>query len=106
MCFSSTMATGIKYFWPKSLSGANADDDYLRTVLKYGDTTNALAQVRAAAARALSTASRAPVARIGGFLPHPQPSISLPSFPGSLLLHAVPAGSVGKHATHASARRV
>ena len=49
MCFSSTMATGIKYLWPKSLSGANADDDYLRTVLKFGDTTNALAHVRAAA---------------------------------------------------------
>lgn len=49
MCFSSTMAMGIKYLWPQSLLGSNADDDYLRTVLKYGDTTNAAAQVRAAA---------------------------------------------------------
>jgi hypothetical protein len=49
MCFSSSMAMGIKYLWPKSLSGSNADDDYLRTVLKYGDTTNPTAQVRAAA---------------------------------------------------------
>jgi Mannosyl-glycoprotein endo-beta-N-acetylglucosaminidase/Peptidase_C39 like family len=48
MCFSSTMAMGIKYLWPQALSGSNADDDYLRTVLKYGDTTNSAAQVRAA----------------------------------------------------------
>jgi hypothetical protein len=43
------MAMGIKYLWPNALSGVNADDDYLRTVLKYGDTTSASAQVRAAA---------------------------------------------------------
>lgn len=49
MCFSSTMAMGIKYLWPNSLLGSNADDDYLRTVLKYGDTTNPTAQIRAAA---------------------------------------------------------
>ena len=49
MCFSSTMAMGIKYLWPQALSGSNADDDYLRTVLKYGDTTSSAAQVRAAA---------------------------------------------------------
>lgn len=49
MCFSSTMAMGIKYLWPQALSGSNADDDYLRTVLKYGDTTNSAAQIRAAA---------------------------------------------------------
>jgi hypothetical protein len=49
MCFSSTMAMGIKYLQPQSLLGSNADDDYLRTVLKYGDTTNPDAQVRAAA---------------------------------------------------------
>lgn len=49
MCFSSTMAMGIKYLWPESLLGSNADDDYLRTVFKYGDTTSAAAQMRAAA---------------------------------------------------------
>jgi hypothetical protein len=49
MCFASSMAMGIKYLWPQSLLGSNADDDYLRTVLKYGDTTNASAQIRAAA---------------------------------------------------------
>lgn len=43
------MAMGIKYLWPDSLKGANADDDYLKTVLKYGDTTTAPAQIRAAA---------------------------------------------------------
>lgn len=48
MCFSSSMAMGIKYLWPQAFSGSNADDDYLRTVLKYGDTTNPTAQVRAA----------------------------------------------------------
>jgi hypothetical protein len=48
MCFSSTMAMAIKYLWPQALLGSNADDDYLRTVLKYGDTTNPAAQVRAA----------------------------------------------------------
>ena len=50
MCFSSSMAMGIKYLWPSSLSGVNADDDYLRTVLKFGDTTNAAAQIKAAQA--------------------------------------------------------
>jgi hypothetical protein len=49
MCFSSTMAMGVKYLWPQSLLGSNADDDYLRTVLKYGDTINSAAQIRAAA---------------------------------------------------------
>jgi len=48
MCFSSTMAMGIKYLWPSSLLGSNADDDYLRTVLKYGDTTNPQSQIKAA----------------------------------------------------------
>jgi hypothetical protein len=49
MCFSSSMAMGVKYLHPQSLLGSNADDDYLRTVLKYGDTTNPTAQIRAAA---------------------------------------------------------
>jgi hypothetical protein len=49
MCFSSTMAMGVKYLYPQSLLGSNADDDYLRRVLTYGDTTNATAQIRAAA---------------------------------------------------------
>lgn len=48
MCMSSTMAMGIKYLWPQALLGSNADDDYLRTVLRYGDTTNPTAQIQAA----------------------------------------------------------
>lgn len=39
MCFSSTVAMAVKFHKPKALLGPNADDDYLRTVLKYGDTT-------------------------------------------------------------------
>jgi hypothetical protein len=37
----------IKYLRPDALRGSNADDDYLRTVLKYGDTTEYTAHIRA-----------------------------------------------------------
>lgn len=47
MCFSSTCAMAIKYLRPNALKGSNADDDYLRTVLKYGDTTQSTAQIKA-----------------------------------------------------------
>lgn len=47
MCFSSTCAMALKFFLPKSLTGSNADDDYLKTVLKYGDTTQSSAQIKA-----------------------------------------------------------
>lgn len=47
MCFSSTVAMAIKFLKPSALNGSNADDDYLRTVLKYGDTTSSQAQLRA-----------------------------------------------------------
>lgn len=47
MCFSSTCAMAVKYLRPDALKGSNADDDYLRTVLKYGDTTEASAQIKA-----------------------------------------------------------
>lgn len=47
MCFSSTCAMAVKYLLPDALTGSNADDDYLRTVLKYGDTTIAGAQLKA-----------------------------------------------------------
>lgn len=49
MCFSSTCAMAIKYIYPDALLGSNADDTYLRTVLKYGDTTASTAQIRACA---------------------------------------------------------
>ena len=47
MCFSSTVAMAIKFLKPSALKGSNADDDYLRTVLKYGDTIEAQTQIRA-----------------------------------------------------------
>lgn len=47
MCFSSTCAMAIKYLRPDALKGSNADDDYLRTVLKYGDTTQYTSQIKA-----------------------------------------------------------
>jgi hypothetical protein len=47
MCFSSTVAMAVKFLKPQALLGSNADDDYLRTVLKYGDTTSWLVQRQA-----------------------------------------------------------
>lgn len=47
MCFSSTVAMAIKFLKPQALLGSNADDDYLRTVLRFGDTTTVNAQQRA-----------------------------------------------------------
>ena len=38
MCRASTAAMAIKFLQPEALKGANADDLYLKTVLKYGDT--------------------------------------------------------------------
>lgn len=47
MCFSSTCAMGLKFLLPESLKGSNADDDYLKRVLQFGDTTSSSAQVQA-----------------------------------------------------------
>lgn len=47
MCFSSTCAMAVKFLKPDALSGSNADDDYLRTVLKYGDTTEYTSHLKA-----------------------------------------------------------
>jgi hypothetical protein len=49
MCFSSTCAMAVKYLRPDALRGSNADDDYLKTVLKYGDTTQYTAHIKACA---------------------------------------------------------
>lgn len=38
MCRASTCAMAIKFHKPEALKGSNADDLYLKTVLKYGDT--------------------------------------------------------------------
>jgi hypothetical protein len=43
-CFTSTCAMAVKFHLPQALLGANADDDYFRTVRKYGDSTSAAAQ--------------------------------------------------------------
>lgn len=37
----------IKYLKPEALLGSNADDDYLKVVLKYGDTTVAASHLKA-----------------------------------------------------------
>lgn len=40
----------LKSVKPSALMGSNADDDYLKTVFKFGDTTAADAQIKALAA--------------------------------------------------------
>ena len=47
MCFSSSCAMLVATLRPDALSGANADDAYLKRVLQYGDTTDAAAQLKA-----------------------------------------------------------
>jgi GH24 family phage-related lysozyme (muramidase) len=47
MCFSSSCAMLLQFLKPGTLSGPNGDDQYLKRVLTYGDTTDAKAQVRA-----------------------------------------------------------
>lgn len=44
MCYSSTVAMAIKFLKPEALSGSNADDDYLKRVLSFGDTIYTSAQ--------------------------------------------------------------
>ena len=47
MCFSSSCAMLLQYLKPGTLSGGNGDDQYLKRVQVYGDTTDAKAQIRA-----------------------------------------------------------
>ena len=48
MCFSSTCAMAAAYLKPGCLAGGGQpDDNYLALVERFGDTTNASAQVRA-----------------------------------------------------------
>lgn len=49
MCFSSSCAMLLAYLKPGSISGANADDQYLKRVQQYGDTTDPQAQLKALA---------------------------------------------------------
>ena len=58
MCFSSSCAMLVATLRPGKLSGANADDQYLQTVLKYGDTTDPQAQIKALAAYGISARFR------------------------------------------------
>lgn len=47
MCFSSSCAMLLAAVKPGTLTGANGDDQYLKRVLQYGDTTDAGAQIQA-----------------------------------------------------------
>ena len=47
MCFSSACAMLLETIRPGTLQGPNADDRYLGRVLRYGDTIDAAAQLRA-----------------------------------------------------------
>ncbi len=49
MCFSSSCAMLTAYLRPGSIGGPNADDQYLKRVQQYGDTTDANAQIKALA---------------------------------------------------------
>jgi GH24 family phage-related lysozyme (muramidase) len=49
MCFSSSCAMLLAYLQPMTLTGPNGDDEYLKRVQKYGDTTSAIAQINALA---------------------------------------------------------
>lgn len=47
MCFSSSCAMLLETLKPGTLKGPNGDDAYLGRVLRYGDTTDAMSQVKA-----------------------------------------------------------
>jgi hypothetical protein len=47
MCFSSSCAMLTAYLRPGSITGPNADDQYLKRVMQYGDSTDANAQIKA-----------------------------------------------------------
>lgn len=49
MCFSSSCAMLVATLRPGALQGANADDTYLKAVQRFGDTTDASAQIKALA---------------------------------------------------------
>ena len=58
MCFSSSCAMLLNTLKPNTLKGANGDDDYLKTVFRFGDTTIADAQVKALAQYGVSAQFR------------------------------------------------
>ena len=58
MCFSSSCAMLVATLRPEALSGANADDAYLKRVLQYGDTTDANAQLKALQSYGIKAAAK------------------------------------------------
>jgi GH24 family phage-related lysozyme (muramidase) len=63
MCFSSSCAMLLQYLKPGTLAGPNGDDQYLKRVQQYGDTTDPTAQIRALS----SFGIRAKFAKVAGF---------------------------------------
>jgi hypothetical protein len=49
MCFSSSCAMLVSFLRPGVITGAAADDQYLKTVQRFGDTTDVNAQLKALA---------------------------------------------------------
>ena len=49
MCFSSSCAMLLQYLKPGTLKGPNGDDQYLKRVQTFGDTTDVTAQIKALA---------------------------------------------------------
>lgn len=58
MCFSSSCAMMLEALRPGTLQGPNGDDRYLGRVLRYGDTTDAQAQIKALASFGLRATIR------------------------------------------------
>lgn len=56
MCFSSSCAMLLEALKPSTLAGPNGDDQYLGRVLRYGDTTDSGAQIRALASYGIKAA--------------------------------------------------
>ena len=63
MCFTSSCAMLLQYLKPGTLKGANGDDQYLKRVQQYGDTTDPTAQIRALS----SFGIRAKFTKVAGF---------------------------------------
>jgi GH24 family phage-related lysozyme (muramidase) len=63
MCFSSSCAMLLQYLKPGTLKGGNGDDQYLKRVQQYGDTTDPTAQIRALS----SFGIRAKFTKVAGF---------------------------------------
>lgn len=56
MCFSSSCAMLLEYLKPGTLKGVNGDDQYLKRVQQFGDTTSVDAQIKALKSYGVSAA--------------------------------------------------